>query len=70
MISFLTDISPAWFVAIPNGLRSLEDLSYGGWDGRYALKENDESPDAGARLYQAAKGNEKGIAQWIAAIHE
>ena len=58
--------SPAWFVTIPNGLRSLEDLSYGGWDGRYALKENDENPDV--RLYQAAKGNEKGIAQWIAAI--
>ena len=58
--------SPAWFITIPNGLRSLEDLSYGGWDGRYALKENDENPDV--RLYQAAKGNEKGIASWIAAI--
>ena len=45
---------------------SPEDLSYGGWDGRYELKENDENPDV--RLYQAAKGNEKEIASWIAAI--
>ena len=29
--------SPAWFLVIPNGLRSLEDLSYGGWNGRYAV---------------------------------
>ena len=46
--------SPAWFVTIPNGLRSLEDLSYGGWDGRYALKENDENPDV--RLYRGCQG--------------
>ena len=58
--------SPAWFITIPNGLRSMEDLSYGGWDGRYALKENKDNPEV--RLYQAAKGNEKGIAAWIAAI--
>lgn len=58
--------SPAWFVVIPNGLRSLEDLSYGGWNGRYALRPNKDNPDI--RLYQAAKGNEKGIAAWIAAI--
>ena len=58
--------SPAWFIAIPNGLRSIEDLAYGGWNGRYALKKSKENPDA--RLYQAAKGNEKGIAHWIAAI--
>lgn len=58
--------SPAWFIAIPNGLRSDEDLSYGGWDGRYALKKNKDNPDV--RLYQAAKGNERGIAAWIAAI--
>ena len=58
--------SPAWFLAIPNGLRSCEDIAYGGWAGRYALKKNKENPEV--RLYQAAKGNEKGIAAWIAAI--
>ncbi len=58
--------SPAWFITVPNGLRSLEDLSYGGWHGRYALKEDEENPDA--RLYQAAKGKERGIAAWIAGI--
>ncbi len=58
--------SPAWFLAVPNGLRSAEDISYGGWAGRYALKKNKDNPDA--RLFQAAKGNEKGIAAWIAAI--
>ena len=58
--------SPAWFITIPNGLRSLEDLSYGGWNGRYAWKEDKENPEV--RYYQAAKGNEKGIAAWIAAI--
>ncbi len=58
--------SPAWFAVIANGLRSREDLSYGGWDGRYALKKNKDNGDV--RLYQAAKGNEKGIAFWIAAI--
>lgn len=58
--------SPAWFVVIPNGLRSIEDLAYGGWDGRYALKKVKDNPDA--RLYQAAKGSEKGVAFWIAAI--
>ena len=58
--------SPAWFITIPNGLRSIEDLAYGGWDGRYALKKNKDNP--AVRLYQAAKGNERGIAAWIAAI--
>jgi hypothetical protein len=58
--------SPAWFITIPNGLRSNEDLSYGGWDGRYAQKKVKDNPDA--RLYQAAKGNERGISFWIAAI--
>ena len=58
--------SPAWFVVIPNGLRSIEDIAYGGWNGRYALKANKDNP--AVRLYQAAKGNEKGIAAWIAAI--
>lgn len=58
--------SPAWFVVIPNGLRSIEDVSFGGWDGRYAAKKVKEND--GARLYQAAKGNEKGVAFWIAAI--
>ncbi len=58
--------SPAWFITIPNGLRSNEDLSYGGWDGRYAQKKVKDNPDA--RLYQAAKGNERGIAFWISAI--
>lgn len=58
--------SPAWFIAIPNGLRSIEDIAYGGWNGRYALKKPKDDPKV--RLYQAAKGNEKGIAAWIAAI--
>lgn len=58
--------SPAWFIVIPNGLRSIEDISWGGWCGRYAAKKVKDNPDA--RLYQAAKGNEKGIAHWIAAI--
>lgn len=58
--------SPAWFLVIPNGLRSIEDISYGGWNGRYAAKTVKGNPNA--RLYQAAKGNEKGIAFWIAAI--
>ena len=58
--------SPAWFITIPNGLRSIEDLAYGGWDGRYALKANKDNAEV--RLYQAAKGNEKGIAHWIAGI--
>ena len=58
--------SPAWFLTVPNGLRSSEDLAYGGWAGRYALKKNKNNPEV--RLYQAAKGNEKGIAAWIAAI--
>ena len=58
--------SPAWFLTVPNGLRSAEDIAYGGWAGRYALKKNKDNPDV--RLYQAAKGNEKGIAAWIAAI--
>jgi len=58
--------SPAWFITIPNGLRSMEDLSYGGWAGRYALKGSKDIE--GVRLYQAAKGNEKGIAAWVAAI--
>ena len=58
--------SPAWFLTIPNGLRSMEDLAYGGWAGRYALKGSKDIPEA--RLYQAAKGNEKGIAAWIAGI--
>ena len=58
--------SPAWFLTVPNGLRSAEDLAYGGWAGRYALKKNKNNPEV--RLYQAAKGNEKGLAAWIAAI--
>ena len=58
--------SPAWFITIPTGLRNNEDLSYGGWNGRYAPKNVKNNPDV--RLYQAAKGNEKGIAFWIAAI--
>ena len=58
--------SPTWFIVIPNGLRSLEDLSYGGWAGRYALKGSKDVE--GARLYQAAKGKERGVAAWIAAI--
>lgn len=58
--------SPAWFVVIPNGLRSIEDLAYGGWDGRYELKPGKNNPDA--RLFKAAKGNERGVALWIAAI--
>ena len=58
--------SPAWFITIPNGLRTIEDLAYGGWPGRYALKGSKDIPEA--RLYQAAKGNEKGIAAWVAAI--
>ena len=58
--------SPAWFLTIPNGLRSWEDIAWGGWAGRYALKKNKENPEV--RLYQAAKGNEKGIAFWIGAI--
>ena len=28
--------SPAWFLTVPNGLRSAEDLAYGGWAGAYA----------------------------------
>lgn len=58
--------SPAWFITIPNGLRSIEDISYGGWAGRYALKKNKDNPEA--RGYYAAKGNEKGISAWNAAI--
>ena len=58
--------SPAWFIVIPNGLRSIEDLSYGGWNGRYALKKNKNNEPY--RLFQAAKGNERGIAAWVAAI--
>ena len=58
--------SPAWFLVVPNGLRSTEDLAYGGWAGRYALKANKEDPRV--RLYQAAKGNEKGMSAWVAAI--
>ncbi len=58
--------SPAWFLTVPNGLRSVEDLSWGGWAGRYVLKKNKTNPDV--RLYQAAKGNEKGVAFWISAI--
>ncbi|MBQ8075379.1 MAG: DUF1593 domain-containing protein [Oscillospiraceae bacterium] len=58
--------SPAWFLVIPNGLRNIEDLAYGGWNGRYALKKNKNNEPY--RLYQAAKGNERGIAAWIAAI--
>ena len=58
--------SPAWFFLIPNGLRSLEDLSYGGWGGRYVLKGSKNIP--GVRLYQAAKGNDRGVSGWIAAI--
>ena len=58
--------SPAWFLVIPNGLRSLEDISYGGWAGRYAFKGSKNDPDV--RFYQAAKGKEQGIAHWIAAI--
>ena len=58
--------SPAWFIVIPNGLRSIEDLSYGGWNGRYALKKNKNNEPY--RLFQAAKGNERGITAWIAAI--
>jgi len=58
--------SPAWFVAIPNGLRSNEDLSYGGWYGRYSQRAIEGYPEA--RYYQAVQGREQGIAQWIAAI--
>ena len=58
--------SPAWFFVIPIGLRNMEDISYGGWSGRYALKGSKDIPNA--RLYQAAKGDKLGIAQWIAGI--
>ncbi len=58
--------SPTWLMLVPNGLRSMEDIAYGGWGGRYALKGSKEVPEA--RLYKAAKGNERGIAAWIAAI--
>ena len=58
--------SPAWFIAIPNGLRSIEDLAYGGWNGRYALKKNKNNEPY--RLFQAAKGNERGMAFWVSAI--
>ena len=44
----------------------MEDISYGGWGGRYALKGSKEITNA--RLYQAAKGDKLGIAQWIAGI--
>lgn len=58
-VCFLSEgSSPGMVCDLLTGFGSLEDLSYGGWDGRYALKENDENPDV--RLYQAAKGNEKG----------
>ena len=58
--------SPAWFIVIPNGLRSLEDISYGGWNGRYALKGSKDIP--GVRLYKTAKEDKQGIAPWIAGI--
>ena len=58
--------SPAWFLVVPNGLRSSEDLAWGGWAGRYALKANKDDPSV--RLYQAAKGNERGMSAWVAAI--
>lgn len=57
--------SPAWFAVIPNGLRSLEDLSYGGWAGRY--DGNADKDDARVRYYQASNG-EQGMARWVEAI--
>lgn len=58
--------TPAWLITVPNGLRSDEDLAYGGWAGRYEMKIDEENPEL--RLYQTAKSNERGIAAWIAAI--
>jgi hypothetical protein len=58
--------SPAWFIAIRNGLRSNEDLSFGGWYGRLSKCVDKNYPTA--RKYAVAKGEDKGISQWVAAI--
>ena len=58
--------SPAWFIAIQNGLRSNEDLSYGGWYGRLCVRASKDYPEA--RMFAVANGTDQGISQWVAAI--
>ena len=40
--------SPAWFLTIPNGLRGIEDLSYGSWAGCFEGKAN-----SGGRFFES-----------------
>ncbi len=53
--------SPDWMIAIPTGLRSLEDPSYGGWGGRYAL-DSETTPH-----YSQPRG-EVTMSHWMEAI--
>ncbi len=53
--------SPAWMALVPNGLRTLEDLSYSGWAGRFESQEN-----GAIRYFNSADG--VGMSIWVAAI--
>ena len=57
--------SPAWMYVIPTGLRSTEDLSYGGWGGRYCAKDDEEG--VGHRNFAPIK-DEPGMAQYMSDI--
>lgn len=59
--------SPAWMAIIPTGLRNLEDVSYGGWGGRYVRTGSKDNPDL--EYYEQAK-DEAGMARWVEAIQE
>ena len=56
--------SPDWLRAIDNGLRAGEDMTYGGWGGRYVPMEYAANPDA--VYYTSAP--ETSMAHWMEAI--
>lgn len=56
--------SPAWLAVVPNGLRGLEDLSYGGWAG--CCVGIDDKEDPAVRNYRTADGD--GMTCWVADI--
>ena len=56
--------SPDWIRALDNGLRAGEDMTYGGWGGRYVPAEYAANPDA---VYYAS-APETSMANWMEAI--
>ena len=56
--------SPDWIRALDNGLRAGEDMTYGGWGGRYVPAGYEANPDA---VYYAS-APETSMADWMEAI--